>query len=218
MVLAMQRPFVCTLVVLLAGCASRRADAQDLSNPVIVTATPSALRTVEAFGIISDRAERSRALFLEASRVFLHPRCANCHPDGDSPYQGMEGRPHDPPVLRGASDDGVVGMRCGSCHQERNLELARVPGAPHWQLAPRHMAWVGKSPRAICEQMKDPQRNGNRTLAKIVEHNARDELVGWGWKPGHDREPAPGTQQQLGRLVAAWVETGAECPPEGARP
>jgi len=165
-----------------------------------------------------DRAERSRALFLQASRVFLHPRCVNCHPDGDSPHQGMEARLHDPPVLRGVADEGVVGMRCDSCHQEHNLELARVPGAPHWHLAPRFMAWEGKSPRQICEQMKDPQRNGSRTLSQIVEHNAHDKLVAWGWSPGHGREPAPGTQEELGKLVAAWVESGAECPAEGARP
>jgi hypothetical protein len=165
-----------------------------------------------------DRADRSSALFLQASRVFLHPRCVNCHPDGDSPHQGMDARLHDPPVLRGAADEGVVGMRCDSCHQEHNLELARVPGAPHWHLAPRFMAWEGKSPRQICEQMKDPQRNGRRTLSQIVEHNAHDKLVGWGWSPGHGREPAPGTQEELGKLVAAWVESGAECPAEGARP
>jgi hypothetical protein len=80
------------------------------------------------------------------------------------------------------------------------------------------MAWVGRSPHAICEQLKDPKRNGGKTLAQIVEHNAHDELVGWGWKPGAGREPAPGTQEQFGAIVAAWVETGAECPTEEARP
>jgi hypothetical protein len=200
------------LLLAAAACASRTG-----GGPA--TAPPDAreLRGVGTFQGIGDRAERSRAFFLEASRVFLHPRCANCHPDGDTPYQGV-GRKHDPPVLRGPKDEGVVGMRCSSCHQDRNLELARVPGAPQWHLAPREMAWVGRSPHAICEQMKDPKRNGHKTLAQIVEHNAHDELVAWGWSPGADREPAPGTQEQLGRLVAAWVETGAECPPEGARP
>ena len=38
------------------------------------------------------------------------------------------------------------------------------------------------------------RRNGGKALAAIVEHNAHDELVGWGWHPGADREPAPGTQ------------------------
>ena len=52
---------------------------------------------------------------------------------------------HDPPVQRGSDNDGVVGMQCGTCHQDHNLELARVPGAPKWALAPRKMAWVGRT-------------------------------------------------------------------------
>lgn len=176
------------------------------------------LREVSAFSVIEDERERSRALFVEASRVLLHPRCVNCHPNGDVPLQGMEMRLHDPPVTRGPENAGVVGMECAGCHQDRNLEHARVPGAPNWHVAPREMAWVGKSPRAICEQLKDPERNGGKSLAQIVEHNAHDELVGWGWQPGHDREPAPGTQEQFGAIVAAWVDTGAECPSEGDKP
>jgi hypothetical protein len=125
---------------------------------------------------------------------------------------------HDPPVLRGPEDRGIVGMECTSCHQDRNVELTRVPGAPNWHLAPLEMAWVGRTPRQVCEQLKDPKRNGGKSLAQIVEHNAHDELVGWGWKPGADREPAPGTQERFGAIVAAWVETGAECPSEEARP
>jgi hypothetical protein len=166
----------------------------------------------------ADEEQRSRGLFLEASRVLLHPRCANCHPNGDVPLQGMEMRLHDPPVTRGPENVGVVGMECSGCHQDSNLEHARVPGAPNWHVGPREMAWVGKSPRRICEQLKDPKRNGGKSLAQIVEHNAHDELVAWGWRPGHDREPAPGTQARFGAIVAAWVDTGAECPAEGDRP
>jgi hypothetical protein len=80
------------------------------------------------------------------------------------------------------------------------------------------MAWVGKSPRQICEQLKDPRRNGNRSLDGIAEHNAHDPLVAWAWAPGADREPAPGTQAELGALFRAWIETGAVCPQEGERP
>jgi len=179
---------------------------------------PSELRSVAAFAIIEDERERSRALFLEASRVLLHPRCSNCHPNGDVPLQGMEMRPHDPPVTRGPEDHGVVGMECSGCHQDRNLQHARVPGAPDWHLAPREMAWVGKSAAAICEQLKDPKRNGGKSLSQIVEHNAHDELVAWGWQPGHDREPVPGTQAQFGALFEAWAKTSAECPREGDQP
>jgi hypothetical protein len=176
------------------------------------------LRQPQAFAVIKDRDHRSSALFLEMSRVLLHPRCVNCHPDGDEPQQGDHGAPHDPPVTRGEVDMGVVGMQCSSCHQDHNFPMSRVPGAPHWQLAPREMAWVGKTPHAICEQMKDKQRNGGRSLAQLVEHNARDEITGWGWHPGADREPAPGTQQQFGAITKAWVDTGARCPSEEARP
>jgi hypothetical protein len=41
---------------------------------------------------------------------------------------------------------------------------------------------------------------------------AEDPLVAWGWTPGAGREPAPGTQEVFGRLIAEWVATGAACP------
>lgn len=147
----------------------------------------------------------------------LHPRCTNCHPSGDTPYQGSEARKHDPPVARGEHDQGVPGLECTSCHQDRNQELARVPGAPKWHLAPREMAWVGLTPAALCAQLKDPARNGGKTLAQIAEHAAHDELVAWGWSPGADREPVPGTQKVFGALVEAWVKDGAACPREEKR-
>jgi hypothetical protein len=175
---------------------------------------PGALRTVDDFVAVRNRSDRSRAMFVEAARVFMHPRCVNCHPAGDTPHQGMKLALHDPPVVRGSADSGVPGMECTTCHQDRNQQLTRVPGAPKWHLAPIQMAWVGKSVSYICNQLKDPARNGGKTLAQIAEHAGHDELVAWGWSPGADREPAPGTQQQFGALVAAWVETGAECPTE----
>ncbi|HEX8436282.1 Isoquinoline 1-oxidoreductase subunit [Archangium sp.] len=213
------RTWASVLVLLAAaGCSRRQPESTARPSDVLPPVGPSELRAPEAFGVITDRADRSRALFLEASRVLLHPRCANCHPSGDTPLQGTEWQAHYPPVLRGPEDRGVVGLECTSCHQDRNLELARVPGAPNWHLAPLEMAWVGRTPRQVCEQLKDRKRNGGKTLAQIVEHNAHDELVGWGWAPGSGREPAPGTQERFGAIVAAWVETGAECPPEEAKP
>jgi hypothetical protein len=200
------------LCVAVLGCGGPRAT--PTATPPLREVPPTELRAVADFAPIADRSARSRALFLEASRVLLHPRCVNCHPDGDVPHQGMQLAFHDPPVQRGPKDQGVPGMECGTCHQDRNQQLTRVPGAPNWHLAPIEMAWVGKSAAYVCNQMKDPKRNGGKSLAQIVEHNAHDELVGWGWTPGADREPAPGTQQQFGALIAAWVETGAECPEE----
>src|SRR4051794_14752256 len=60
-----------------------------LSSPLPSVAS-NQLRAVADFAVFPDQKERSRALFLEASRVLLHPRCANCHPDGDVPTQGMQ--------------------------------------------------------------------------------------------------------------------------------
>ena len=189
------------------------------SKPVALrSVAANELRTPDDFRGIADREERSRALFLEATRVMLHPRCRNCHPEGNTPLQGDEGRTHEPPVVRGPTDHGAPGLECTSCHQDRNLELARVPGAPKWALAPRVMAWVNRTPKALCEQIKDPKRNGNKDLAHIIEHSAHDALVAWGWAPGHGRTPAPGTQQAFAALVAAWVEEGAACPREESKP
>jgi hypothetical protein len=210
-----------TLVALVAivggGCEGPPANGPAKPAAALGPVAPKELRSPQAFAAIADRGERSRALFLEATRVMLHPRCKNCHPAGDTPAQGDLGLPHDPPVQRGADDHGIPALACTTCHQDHNLELARVPGAPKWSLAPKVMAWVDRSPTAICEQVKDTSRNGGKTLAQIVEHSAHDPLVAWGWAPGHDRSTPPGNQAQFGELIAAWVETGAECPREETR-
>ena len=103
-------------------------------------------------------------------------------------------------------------MRCSICHQNANFDPGRVPGHPEWHLAPREMAWEGKTVAEICAQIKDPARNGGRKPEDLIHHIGEDTLVGWAWAPGFGRSPAPGTQQQAGALVEAWVKTGAACP------
>ena len=173
------------------------------------------LASPAAFAGIADTTARSSAIFVEASKVMIDPRCVNCHPVGDRPTQG-EGptsRLHQPPVTRGADGFGSVAMRCASCHRDTNFDPAKMPGHAHWHLAPLSMAWQGKTAREICAQIKDPARNGNRTIAQVVEHMSHDSLVGWAWSPGAGRTPAPGTQAQLAALLDAWVASGAACPP-----
>jgi hypothetical protein len=201
------------LVVVALGCGAPAS----VSSPTIPPVRSDQLQAPSAFDVIADRAERSRAIFVEASRVLFDARCANCHPNGDAPTQRDAFERHDPPVQRGEHDEGVPGLMCSSCHQDTNATLARVPGAPKWQLAPREMAWQGRSVHEVCEQIKDPNRNGHRPLDAIVEHVAHDPLVGWGWHPGADRKPAPGTQAEAGALIAAWIGSGAECPPEDGK-
>jgi mono/diheme cytochrome c family protein len=170
------------------------------------------LASPESFASIADSAARSAAIFTELGKVLTHPRCVNCHPAGDRPRQGDMARLHQPPVERGADGHGLPAMRCSICHQQANFDAAGMPGNPLWQLAPREMAWEGKTLAEICAQIKDPARNGNRSVDALIEHIGEDHLVGWAWAPGYGRQPAPGTQQQAGALVEAWVKTGAECP------
>jgi hypothetical protein len=173
-----------------------------------------ALVPPERFVAIGDASARSAALFTEAGKVLTHPRCVNCHPAGDRPLQGEHGRLHQPPVERGADGAGLPAMRCSACHQHANFEPGRMPGHPHWHLAPRDMGWQDKTLAQICAQLKDPARNGGRSLQQVHEHIATDSLVGWAWAPGFGREPAPGTQKELGVLIAAWIRDGAACPRE----
>ena len=152
-------------------------------------------------------------------RVFSHPRCANCHVQDDRPrWSGShygKTRVHGMNVQRGVDGLGNPGLRCTTCHQEENAAIGHgPPGAPAWHLAPAEMAWWQKSSKEICEQVKDPARNGNRTLDEIALHVRDDGLVAWGWAPGMGREPAPGSAQETYRLLKQWEAAGAPCPAE----
>src|SRR5689334_17932315 len=180
-----------------------------LAGPVHAQTT-TGLAPASSFDRITDQDKRAVALFQEAGKVIMHPRCLNCHPADDTPRQGDAMRVHEPPVVRGGGGMGAAGMRCFTCHGTANFE--RVPGNPTWFLAPKEMAWIGRSLGQICEQIKDRKRNGDKSLEQIVEHMAQDELVGWGWHPGLGRTAVPGTQKEFGGLIKAWAENGAHCP------
>src|SRR5437660_10414911 len=117
-----------TLVVLVIG-----APATDAADPTDNLASP------ESFASIADNAARSAAMFTELGKVLTNPRCVNCHPAGDRPRQGEQGRLHQPPVQRGADGHGLPAMRCSICHQQANFDPAGVPGHPEWHLAPREV-------------------------------------------------------------------------------
>jgi hypothetical protein len=158
-----------------------------------------------------ERVNKSLAYYEEMTKVILHPRCLNCHPAGNAPTQGMDLHVHQMNVQRGPFDDGNTGLRCATCHQDENNDSSGVPGAPRWKLAPKELAWQGKTKGEICRQLKDPKKT-HMTLEELITHNGQDEIVAWGWNPGKGRESVPGTQKQFGELTAQWVATGAECP------
>jgi hypothetical protein len=202
------------LAVNAAVVATNISFAQDKSVP-----EKDSLKPASAFQSISDEKQRSVALFEEAGKVIQHPRCVNCHPVGDRPLQDIAMHPHQPPVSRGEAGMGLPGMTCNTCHGAENVKVVgqaetikSIPGNPNWHLAPIEMAWEGKTLSYICNQIKDPQRNGGKSLDGIIEHMAHDDLVGWGWSPGEGREPVPGTQKAFGELIQAWIQSGAACP------
>jgi len=206
----MRKPtiFACAgaMLLLIAGAAIQRPAGQTAAPNWPQLATE--LRPAESFAGIADTQARSVALFEEAGKVLQHPRCMNCHPAGERPRQTDLRRLHQPLVVRGKDGHGAPGMACATCHGGANFDASRVPGNPHWALA----SWEGKTLGEICVQLKDPRRNGNRDMAAIVKHATSDSLVLWAWEPGLGRVPAPGSNAEFGKLLAAWAETGGHCP------
>ncbi|GAC24051.1 hypothetical protein GMES_1755 [Paraglaciecola mesophila KMM 241] len=150
--------------------------------------------------------------------VFSHPRCANCHvPDDNLPrWSGPNyGKTsvHGMNISGGQSRIGVETVMCSTCHAHTNSDEPHgPPGAPVWMLAPVEMLWWQQSSNQICEQIKDPARNGGRTLEEVAHHIAEDELVHWGWDPGIGREPAPYSAKETADFVTLWANAGAPCP------
>jgi mono/diheme cytochrome c family protein len=157
----------------------------------------------------------SRDAFLQVYRVLTSPRCQNCHPAGDSPLQGDDSHVHIQNVKRGKDGHGVYGMRCDTCHQATNLPGAHMPpGNPKWSLPKPElkMVFVARSPAELCNQLKDPKRNGHRTLSDLLDHIANDDLVGWGWNPGDGRTLPPLSRPDTVAQLKIWIEGGAACP------
>ena len=146
--------------------------------------------------------------------VFLHARCLNCH-QSEGPLRGEASAPHYPPVTRGRWDEGTAALPCDSCHRESNSANTRVPGAPHWKMAPRSTAWDGLDAAGICEAIKDPAYNGRRDIDELVDHLETDKLVQWAWKPGRGREPVSAmSYDEFITLFRKWAKIGAPCPEE----
>lgn len=178
------------------------------------TETPAVATIEAALGV---HESPSAKLFVRMAYVIESPRCLNCHPAGRVPTQGDDMHPHTPPMISDASGHGIPGLHCSACHSVSNepirmASIETVPGNPAWALAPAAFAWQHRSLREICEQIKDPRRNGGRSLRQIHDHVTYDPLVGWAWHPGLGRTPAPMTQATFGRLVQRWIDSGAQCP------
>lgn len=183
-------------------------------RPLRLALTAAAVLAAGSVHAAEPKATRAEGLsaWTQIVSVLRHPRCLNCH-QAVVPLQGDSRRLHIPLVVRGADNHGVGAMTCANCHNASgNNDTAAVPGAPHWQLAPRSMLWQGLSVRQLCEQLKDPKRNGNRTPAMMIEHMETEALVLWSWKPGAGREPVPMPHDQFVGHMKTWVAGGTPCP------
>jgi hypothetical protein len=159
-----------------------------------------------------ERGAAGRAAFATVVGVLQHPRCMNCHPDGDAPLQFDDSRPHGQNISRRSEANGVA---CATCHRAKNGDRpGQPPGAPNWHLPPAEtrMTFQGRTPRQLCLQLKDARQTGGRNLAGLVDHVAHDELVSWGWAPGPGRAPVPVARPAFVAAMQAWVDAGAPCP------
>jgi hypothetical protein len=163
-------------------------------------------------------ASEAGRLFEPIRQVLQNPRCQNCHIPGDAPLQYDQGTVHAMRIKRGVDGKGVAALQCSACHQSENAPAAlgphAPPGAPNWHLPPDNMkmVFINLGAHDLCATIKDPKRNGNRSMDAFVHHMAEDPLVDWGWHPGGDRRPVPIAKDDMVTAVKAWVAAGAPCP------
>jgi hypothetical protein len=156
----------------------------------------------------------------ESVRVVLQSaRCVNCHPAGDAPLQGDDSHVHLQNVKRGPEGSGVGGLGCATCHGKANLPDSYGAHMPPWVSTGWHlpppetkMVFADLDSTALCEQLKDPTRNGGKDIASLEEHISADPLVLWGWSPGYGRAPVPVPHAEFVSAFKVWAEAGAPCP------
>src|SRR5215831_6765682 len=170
----------------------------------------------------------ARAAFMVAYQVFMHPRCVNCHPAGDSPLRGEDSQPHTGLRLRrGPDGQGVFTLKCTNCHQSQNQVGPHMPpGAPNvlaggaldsttprWHLpsAKTPMIFQGRSAAQLCRQLEDPSQNGGLTAEHLIHHVSTDPLVLWAWNPGEGRTRPPLRHDEFVASVKAWLDNGGAC-------
>jgi hypothetical protein len=184
--------------------------------PVTLAALLGATALAQGQGAAADRSV-SLAAFARVARVMMSPRCQNCHTVSGFPTQGDDRHRHLMNVMRGADGHGAPGMRCATCHGRSNDRASGVPGADDdWHLAPLTMGWQGLSARELCLHLKDPNRNGQRTGAGVIDH-LKTHLVAWAWEPGSDASGVARGVPPLGyaeflRAAQDWVAAGQACP------
>lgn len=165
--------------------------------------------------------EQGLAAWGRIFEVTSHPRCSNCHVGADNrpmwsgPSYGKT-RPHGMNINAGESRIGAETLACSTCHALRENGINDVPHAApqvamNWQLAPVEAEWFGKSSDYVCNQLRDPERNGDRSLLELAQHLDHDLILHWAWNPGGGREAAPHSLQEHIDDILAWGVAGFPC-------
>ena len=191
----MIRPLLCSALLALACSHTAPAPAAQASGPDPV------------------------ASFQTVRTVLQSPRCVNCHPAGDAPLQGDDSHVHHQNIQRGVDGHGPQGLSCAACHGAANPPATfgahEPPGvSTGWHLPAANMKLVfeGLGPRALCEQLKDPARNGNMSMHALLDHVEKAPLVLWGWSPGFGRKPVEIPHAQFVAAFKTWSDAGGPCP------
>lgn len=159
--------------------------------------------------------------------VTSHPRCANCHtgpsdqPIWSGPSYGTT-RPHGMNIRAGESRIGAEYLACSTCHTIKDEDWDNANNVPHaaprvamdWSLAPVEAHWFGRTSSQICNQLRDPELNGDRDMQELAEHLGHDLILHWAWSPGGGREPAPYSLQEHIDDLLEWGVAGMPCPSE----
>ena len=188
-----------------------------------VVGSAAEVNVEEIAASVSEQVSREEGLeaWTRIYDVASHPRCANCHVGADhvpmwsGPSYGKT-RPHGMNINAGASRIGAETLLCATCHAYRDTGVHDVPhAAPQvaapWRLAPVEAEWFGKSSDYICAQLRDPERNGNRSFEDIAKHLNHDVILHWAWNPGGGREPAPHSLEQHVKDIITWGRSGMPC-------
>lgn len=161
------------------------------------------------------------AAFERIYEVASHPRCSNCHVGEDNipmwsgPSYGVT-RPHGMNINAGESRIGAETLPCATCHATSVQAFDMPHAAPqvdmNWMLPPPEAAWFGETLEYICNQLRDPERNGGRDMMALARHLDHDLILHWAWDPGAGREPAPYSLQEHVDDVLIWGVAGMPCP------
>jgi len=141
--------------------------------------------------------------------VLTHPRCRNCHPDGDVPTVGDASTPHEMGIDRHSPERGLP---CTTCHRWTGIPGAFIPPANLvWMQPPASQAFQDRTAAQLCAQLNNPENTGGRDLPALLLHVQHDLLVLWGWNPGGGRSTPPHSHAAFVKAFGAWVDAGGPC-------